>query len=388
MLKNESFSILGFDDKTLERLQKDFENKMIKIKGNYDRCPDWLYCSRQMVPDFVVKDPKESPVWEVTGAEFSKAELHTAAGISIRFPRVTKMRDDKDWKSATSLDQLKQLFETSKETTDALEDDDEDEKSRKRKAESDSETGPEDSKNLKVESPILKEEKKTGKRKGSSDIQTENESPIKDSKRQKLELSPKKDPSLKNGRNDANDRDVKSGVKSHTYDKRHLVTEHGFELEVLSSKENESLKKPHKNMIRFVSSTDNDLGDITEISDGKFKMVVKRKSVDDATYEALRIGFTSLKSNFHKGDVLSVLIDTKDEASSIRGLSINAIRTLVKNVFYHSTGVKIVFICPGLSEKKSRSEESSPKKSSNDNDFPFLKVYEEKKLTKIVKNGK
>ena len=36
--------------------------------------------------------------WEITGAEFSKAELHTAAGISIRFPRCTKIRDDKTCK--------------------------------------------------------------------------------------------------------------------------------------------------------------------------------------------------------------------------------------------------------------------------------------------------
>lgn len=46
------------------------------------------------------------PVWEISGAEFSQAEIHTANGISIRFPRVTKIRKDKDWKSATSLNEL------------------------------------------------------------------------------------------------------------------------------------------------------------------------------------------------------------------------------------------------------------------------------------------
>ena len=45
-----------------------------------------------MVPDFVVKNPEKSPVWEISGAEFSKADLHTASGISIRFPRVAKIR--------------------------------------------------------------------------------------------------------------------------------------------------------------------------------------------------------------------------------------------------------------------------------------------------------
>lgn len=46
------------------------------------------------------------PVWEISGAEFSQADIHTANGISIRFPRVTKIRHDKDWKTATSLTQL------------------------------------------------------------------------------------------------------------------------------------------------------------------------------------------------------------------------------------------------------------------------------------------
>ena len=91
---------------------------MTKIKQDYNSVPHWMNCFRQMVPDFVVKDPKKSPVWEISGAEFSKAEIHTADGISIRFPRVTKIRDDKDWKTATSLNQLKQLFETSKQSTD------------------------------------------------------------------------------------------------------------------------------------------------------------------------------------------------------------------------------------------------------------------------------
>lgn len=50
---------------------------------------------------------QQAPVWEITGAEFSKSEMHTADGISIRFPRMTRIRDDKDWKSATNLPQLK-----------------------------------------------------------------------------------------------------------------------------------------------------------------------------------------------------------------------------------------------------------------------------------------
>lgn len=36
----------------------------------------------------------------------------------MRFPRVTRIRDDKNWESATNLDELKHLYKTSKEKTD------------------------------------------------------------------------------------------------------------------------------------------------------------------------------------------------------------------------------------------------------------------------------
>jgi len=56
------------------------------------------------------------PIWEISGAEFSRAEIHTANGISIRFPRVTKIRSDKDWKNATSLTELQVHFNNIKYT--------------------------------------------------------------------------------------------------------------------------------------------------------------------------------------------------------------------------------------------------------------------------------
>ena len=52
------------------------------------------------------QDPKKSPVWEITGNEFTKSDIHTAGGISVRFPRITRMRDDKTWETATSLKEL------------------------------------------------------------------------------------------------------------------------------------------------------------------------------------------------------------------------------------------------------------------------------------------
>ncbi|KAG8439801.1 hypothetical protein GDO86_005825 [Hymenochirus boettgeri] len=106
----------GYDDATLQRLQK--ELNMIKISKDPTKIPSWLKINKNYYPDFIIQDPEKAPIWEITGAEFSKAEAHTASGISIRFPRCTRFRDDKDWKTATTLHQLKELYRLSKEKSD------------------------------------------------------------------------------------------------------------------------------------------------------------------------------------------------------------------------------------------------------------------------------
>lgn len=108
----------GHDDSTLQKLQKQLAPLMVKISQDSYKIPAWLDCNKGMVPDFVALDPKKQPVWEITGTELTKANLHTAGGISVRFPRVTRIRDDKDWEAATDLDELRHLYNTSKEKTD------------------------------------------------------------------------------------------------------------------------------------------------------------------------------------------------------------------------------------------------------------------------------
>ncbi|XP_067866287.1 DNA ligase 3 isoform X2 [Heterodontus francisci] len=108
----------GHDDATLARLQNELD--MVKISKDPGKVPGWLNVSKNYTPDFIVRDPKKAPVWEITGAEFSKSEAHSADGISIRFPRCTRIRDDKDWQTATNLPQLKELYRVSKEKTDII----------------------------------------------------------------------------------------------------------------------------------------------------------------------------------------------------------------------------------------------------------------------------
>ncbi|KAF5401456.1 hypothetical protein PHET_05262 [Paragonimus heterotremus] len=113
----------GFTDEMLQNLQKTLKVKRI----TKSEVPAWLDVAKSLIPDFVVNDPKAAPVWEITGAEFSRASTHTAnlsgdqtLGISIRFPRFTKARPDKSWKQATNVIELERLVQESGKRSDWL----------------------------------------------------------------------------------------------------------------------------------------------------------------------------------------------------------------------------------------------------------------------------
>ncbi|XP_037951017.1 DNA ligase 3 [Teleopsis dalmanni] len=102
----------GLDDATNEEIHE----KLMKLMERADpnKLPTWFLCKKPLVPDYIAKCADKMPVWEITGAEFTKSEAHTAGGISIRFPRITKLRDDKSAKQANDLEYLEKLFEASK----------------------------------------------------------------------------------------------------------------------------------------------------------------------------------------------------------------------------------------------------------------------------------
>eukprot|EP01102_Stenamoeba_stenopodia_P016187 TRINITY_DN5629_c0_g1_i3.p1 TRINITY_DN5629_c0_g1~~TRINITY_DN5629_c0_g1_i3.p1 ORF type:complete len:1101 (+),score=403.70 TRINITY_DN5629_c0_g1_i3:66-3368(+) len=97
----------GFDDDEIDKLQHKIQ--AVKIEKDVKKIPSWLDMHSSLVPDFIVKDPWKSPVFEVVGASFTESKKHTAAGISIRFPRAVRIRTDKDWKTHTNLKELIKL---------------------------------------------------------------------------------------------------------------------------------------------------------------------------------------------------------------------------------------------------------------------------------------
>ncbi|XP_043951575.1 DNA ligase 3 [Drosophila biarmipes] len=102
----------GLDDAT----NAEVHDSLIKLteRADANATPDWLLCNKSLVPDVLAKDPLKMPVWEITGAEFTKSEAHTASGISIRFPRITRLRSDKSAKEANDLAHLENLYDASK----------------------------------------------------------------------------------------------------------------------------------------------------------------------------------------------------------------------------------------------------------------------------------
>ncbi|EDV94345.1 GH20153 [Drosophila grimshawi] len=103
----------GLDDVTND----DVHEALMKLTDRADanKIPSWLLCKKALVPDVLAKVPEQMPVWEITGAEFTQSEAHTAAGISIRFPRITRLRSDKSAMQANDLEHLEQLYAASKQ---------------------------------------------------------------------------------------------------------------------------------------------------------------------------------------------------------------------------------------------------------------------------------
>ncbi|XP_065372225.1 DNA ligase 3 [Calliphora vicina] len=102
----------GLDDKTRLEMHERLMKLMERSDGK--QAPNWFLCNKPLIPDLIAKDPKVMPVWEITGAEFTKSGEHTASGISIRFPRITRLRDDKSAEQANDLELLENMYEASK----------------------------------------------------------------------------------------------------------------------------------------------------------------------------------------------------------------------------------------------------------------------------------
>eukprot|EP00817_Percolomonadidae_sp_ATCC50343_P000608 CAMPEP_0117432386 /NCGR_PEP_ID=MMETSP0758-20121206/11873_1 /TAXON_ID=63605 /ORGANISM="Percolomonas cosmopolitus, Strain AE-1 (ATCC 50343)" /LENGTH=540 /DNA_ID=CAMNT_0005222249 /DNA_START=380 /DNA_END=1998 /DNA_ORIENTATION=+ len=103
----------GHSDASLKLISDEFMPLMDQTNRDYNNVPDWLDVNRIHMPDFIIKDPLKSFVWEISGAEFSDSTAYPL-GVSIRFPRVTRVRDDKAIKDATTAAYFMDLVKSSR----------------------------------------------------------------------------------------------------------------------------------------------------------------------------------------------------------------------------------------------------------------------------------
>jgi DNA ligase-3 len=99
----------GMTDEDTRRLNATLP--MRRVRGA-DDVPSWLDVCTPLRPDFVIADPWAAPVWEVTSCEMTKSAVHTA-GVSLRFPRLTRERSDKTPREAPTVDELARLIDAS-----------------------------------------------------------------------------------------------------------------------------------------------------------------------------------------------------------------------------------------------------------------------------------
>ncbi|XP_021724390.1 DNA ligase 1-like isoform X1 [Chenopodium quinoa] len=105
----------GFSEAVLEERSSSLRSKVISIPKTYFRYGD------NLKPD-VWFEPSE--VWEVKAADLTISPVHRAAvgivdsdkGISLRFPRLVRLREDKAPEDATSSDQVAEMYRSQANT--------------------------------------------------------------------------------------------------------------------------------------------------------------------------------------------------------------------------------------------------------------------------------
>lgn len=95
----------GFANEEYEIIRSIFKDKTVPFTSN-DRLPPCLDFGNQ-APDVWIH-PKDSIVIQIKAGQITVSDSYKA-GMTLRFPRFTGFRYDKNWKNATSLNQLKQI---------------------------------------------------------------------------------------------------------------------------------------------------------------------------------------------------------------------------------------------------------------------------------------
>ena len=111
-----------------------------------------------------------------------------------------------------------------------------------------------------------------------------------------------------------------------------------------------------------------------------YNLVLKKNEQDQASYESLRKSLVLMREHMKERKIEKVSFPLKAESCIIRELSWNAVRTLIKNVFYEENTKITVYNdnlrqIPPVDERK--------KKDNIFSKTPFLDIFEKRPLTPI-----
>ena len=80
------------------------------IRFQEKKIPPNVLINKLQFPDLIVADLTKSKVLEVSAFELTQSASHTS-GISLRFPKVIRIRNNKNYNDCNSLNQLQQMYD-------------------------------------------------------------------------------------------------------------------------------------------------------------------------------------------------------------------------------------------------------------------------------------
>lgn len=185
------------------------------------------------------------------------------------------------------------------------------------------------------------------------------------------------------GHSPNNNRKVKS------FDKRHIKSKKGFEMVIKAEKVTKDVFSVSNLACGVIGSNLNNVepGDMIPHKNHQnntfiFNLVIKKNKEDQPSYENLRKSLVLMLQHMKENDVRKVVFPLNPDSCIIQELSWNAVRTLIKNVFYEES-IHIVAYNTSL-----RHLPSNENVISNARGTPFLDIFEGKNLTSILPVGK
>lgn len=101
---------IGYSFEELDGIRAKLKDQWKEYRGSVEYFPRWSPAASER-PDVYIKDPSQSIVFEIIGAEIVPSERFPTS-YTLRFPKVKEIRYDKPWDQAMTTNDLKYIVDT------------------------------------------------------------------------------------------------------------------------------------------------------------------------------------------------------------------------------------------------------------------------------------